>query len=213
MVQQGLQLRIVDRAPVVRIDQAQVPHLRALIEIGDAGRRDLDERLGQAVPHAALGDLRRERAEVCEKPRATHRVQHLPHEVAHGLFPRRIRVQPAAVAFRFAQRFRHVVADALDEVLVRVLRGLEGPGAEQRLVQQVFLVAIGRRMAVHHGVVTLVRARPAPERRPPGSGHLREHADTRAHVFAAFRVVRRGRRERRGPLPLPLGEPAMQVAR
>ena len=46
----------IDGTPVVGIDEVEVPQLAALVEVGNAGRRDLDERLGQRVERAEVGD-------------------------------------------------------------------------------------------------------------------------------------------------------------
>jgi len=43
ILEQPLTKRPVDRPTIVRIDQAQVPQLRALVEVRYAGRGDLDE--------------------------------------------------------------------------------------------------------------------------------------------------------------------------
>ena len=47
---------VVNRAAIVGIDERQVPELRALIEVRNAGRGHLDYQLREAVPHAVLGD-------------------------------------------------------------------------------------------------------------------------------------------------------------
>ena len=44
--------RIVDRAAVVGIDQAQIPQLGSLIKVGNPGRGELEEGLGQRVDPA-----------------------------------------------------------------------------------------------------------------------------------------------------------------
>ena len=58
---------VVDRPPVVGIDEVQIPQLGALIEVGNAGRGDLDQQLREAVVDAELGDARLERQERLEE--------------------------------------------------------------------------------------------------------------------------------------------------
>ena len=48
----------INRAAVVRVDQAEIPQLAPLIKVRHAGRRDLYERLRQAVENAAVRDSR-----------------------------------------------------------------------------------------------------------------------------------------------------------
>ena len=48
--------RVVDRPAVVGIDEAEVPELAALVDVGHAGRSEADERLREAVERAVPGD-------------------------------------------------------------------------------------------------------------------------------------------------------------
>ena len=65
--EQAAPQRVVDRAAVVGIDQRQVPQLVALVDVGHAGRGELEQRHRQAVEHAEPGDRRRRRAQVVEE--------------------------------------------------------------------------------------------------------------------------------------------------
>src|SRR5882762_5997743 len=67
IAEQAAAQREVHRPAVVGVDQAQVPQLGALVEVGDTGRRDLDQRLRQRVERAEVGDARLERGEVVEE--------------------------------------------------------------------------------------------------------------------------------------------------
>ena len=47
--EQASAVRIVNRPPVVRIDEAKVPEFCSLIEVGDAGRGDLNQNLREGI--------------------------------------------------------------------------------------------------------------------------------------------------------------------
>ena len=57
----------VDRASVVGIDEVEVQEFAALVEVGNARRRDLDEGLGQRVERSEMGDPGLEGDEVLEE--------------------------------------------------------------------------------------------------------------------------------------------------
>src|SRR5262249_113391 len=54
----------VDGTPIVGIDQAEIPELAALVEVGYPGRRDLDEGLGKRVEGAIVRNSSLKRDEV-----------------------------------------------------------------------------------------------------------------------------------------------------
>ena len=58
LAEQRAALRVVDGPAVVRIDQAEIPELGALIEIGHAGRGDLDQRAARASCRCRARDAR-----------------------------------------------------------------------------------------------------------------------------------------------------------
>ena len=57
----------VDRPAIVRIDEAEVPQLAALVDVGDTRRGQLQDRLRQAIQHTRDGDLAMKVAKVGEK--------------------------------------------------------------------------------------------------------------------------------------------------
>jgi hypothetical protein len=65
--------RIVDGSPVVRIHEAQVPQLGALIDVGDARRRELQQSLGERVDPAGGDQRRDERLHVDGEAEVGHR--------------------------------------------------------------------------------------------------------------------------------------------
>ena len=65
--EQRLPRRIIDRAAVVGIDQAEIPELRALIDVRHAGHGELQDGLNKAVADAERRDPRLERQERFEK--------------------------------------------------------------------------------------------------------------------------------------------------
>ena len=54
-------------AAVVGIDQAEVPELRALVDVGHAGRGELQRRLDEAVRDAGRRDVRGEGGKASRK--------------------------------------------------------------------------------------------------------------------------------------------------
>jgi hypothetical protein len=55
--------------PVVGIDKAEVPQLRALVRVRHAGRSELDEQLGERVDGSERRDAAREGLELREERR------------------------------------------------------------------------------------------------------------------------------------------------
>ena len=70
LVQQPAAQLVVHRPAIVRVDQAQVPQLRALVEIGHAGRGMLQQGLRQRVDSARAGSARRTVPAVEERRRS-----------------------------------------------------------------------------------------------------------------------------------------------
>ena len=97
------------------------------------------------------------------------------------------------------RRLFHVAADALDEGAVCAGGIAGGPGADQRLVQEILVVAVRRDATVHLTLEAAADHPPAADVRGPCRGHLREHADAGAHVLATLGVVGGRADERVGP--------------
>ena len=109
----------------------------------------------------------------------------------HRLFVLGVGRDPAGVDLGLFERLQHELADAPDELGSSIVAVRQRPGAQQRLVQQVLLVAVGRHAALDAELLAAVQARPARERRAPLARQLGQHVDARAHVLAALGVVGR----------------------
>ena len=131
---------VIDRPPVVGIDEVQIPQLRALVEIRNARRGDLDEQLREAVVDAGFGDTRLERLERLQKCVRPAAVEDRAHERFDALLVFLVRAEPARVHLRFAQRLRHVGGDAIGEARPRAIVCFKRPRADERLVDQVLVV-------------------------------------------------------------------------
>src|SRR5207249_3371849 len=54
ITQQTRAQAVIYRSPIIRIYQAKIPELRSLVNVGHAGRSELENRLRQRIPHAHL---------------------------------------------------------------------------------------------------------------------------------------------------------------
>ena len=72
---------IINRTPVIRIDQAKIPELCALIRIGDPRGGDLHEGLGQRVKQAQVTQAPLQAQEIVEKRRVLLGIEDLGHIV------------------------------------------------------------------------------------------------------------------------------------
>ena len=81
----------IDRPPVVRVDQTQIPQFGALIEVRNARRDQLDERLRQAVDPAGQYQRLDERLEARDELR---RLEHALDEAADVLLVADVRLVP-----------------------------------------------------------------------------------------------------------------------
>ena len=177
--QRGAACLPVDRPAVIRVDEAERLELVALVDVGHAGHRQLEQQLAQRRTPTLHRDALGEGDEpigraLDETPRVTAR-RRLVGLV--GLRPRRAQLG-------LAQRLLDVRLQAL---------GLDRPGADERLQDQVGAVLVGR----------VCLADPPLGQRRPLLGHRAERADPRAHVARALRVVGLGHeqpaREALGP--------------
>ena len=108
--------REIDRPSVVGIDQAEVPELGALVEVGNARRPDLERDLRQPVDHPDTGDATRERRDRGQELRTARSGEDAVDEARHGLLVLLVRRQPARVPFGLLDGLQHVGAQALDEI-------------------------------------------------------------------------------------------------
>src|SRR5205085_3178390 len=95
----------VDRPPVVRVDEAEVRELVALVEVGHARAGELEQRLCEGDPLAELRDALDERL---ERPQKVGVPVQRAGEPLHRLLPADVRVEPVRVRLRLAKRLLEV---------------------------------------------------------------------------------------------------------
>ena len=178
---------VVDRPAVVRVDQGEVPHLGALVEVGDARAGQQQRGLGQRVDPAPLDELvlGQERLQVGDELLVG---EHAGHERGQRVVVVGVRVGPGGVHLGFLGRLLHE-------------RARPGPPRSARCPP-----ASGRAGTRRCGPAS----RPAcssrcggPSARPRGPmlGQLRQQADPGPHVAAALGVVGRQGEHRLRPVP------------
>ena len=88
--------------------------------------------------------------EVSQKPIFRVGNKDLLHKLANCLIVSLVWVNPACVDFGFLDGLQHVGPDALPKI-GKLLGGgqFSGPGTDQRLVKQIFIVAVRRKLAIH----------------------------------------------------------------
>src|SRR5690606_33519460 len=89
-------------AAVVRIDKAEVQPLAALVDVGNAGRRELDDRLGETVDQSCADERPQCAMKVGKKGMVGRRKQ-LFRIGDYGLFVGLADGAPVGPEFRFAQ--------------------------------------------------------------------------------------------------------------
>ena len=106
------------------------------------------------------------------------------------------------------ESFAHISLNALDVFGrcngFRDAGRLHRPGPEQRLVEQIFFVSVGRFGFVDNAFPAAIGETPALQGAPPKFRQFGNGNHPRAHIFAAFCVVRRGREQCRRPIALPI---------
>src|SRR5215831_11568465 len=97
-------------------------------------------------------------------------------ECSDGRFVLQVRTYPARVEPRLPEGLLEVVAEAaLDPGPLRFRRRPPGPEADQRLIDQVLLVRVGREPGTEAFLARLVQALPVLQRLRPLVGNLGEH--------------------------------------
>ncbi len=140
---------------------------------GMPGDGQLEQRLRQRDPLAVAGDAFDERLERIQERLVG---EEGGDECLDGAFPLGVRVGPGGVRLRLAQRFLDVAGQSL---------GVERPGSDKRLIDQVFLVGVGRRFGAERGVqVAPGQDMLAPFGRSPG-----QRGETGADVAASLGVM------------------------
>ncbi|HVD28628.1 MAG TPA: hypothetical protein VNC79_09030, partial [Mycobacteriales bacterium] len=170
--QPGLPVGVVDRAAVVGVDEGQVGELAALVDVRDAGHGQPQQLLGEHVGAPRRGQPVDERGDVGDD---NWLGEHLLGEVAHCVVVLGVRLGPGGASLGLAGRLLEVG---------RQPAGVDRPGADQRLPQQVLGVR------VQHG-----RPQVRGGRAPPGDlvgpllRQLGEAREPGPDVLAALGVV------------------------
>ena len=146
--------------------------------------------MAQGIDHPVEGDelLNRQKSSQKASTRATG--EQLVDEVRQRVVVVRVRVHPAGMNLCLAHRLLNVLLDPVAELLGQLWsKWLQRPGAEERLVNKVLVVAIRRSLAVDPGLLGSVLAAPGSQGVAPAFGNLGEHVQTRSNVGAALGIV------------------------
>src|SRR5262245_36147548 len=101
-VEQSAPQRVVDRPAIVRVDQAVVQDFVALVEIGHAWRRQLDERHRERIEHAEPDERHDLNAEVVEEHVPLDLPEERAYEIGHCRLVRFVRVDPTRMELGLA---------------------------------------------------------------------------------------------------------------
>src|SRR5215510_4178558 len=80
-VEHGDPLLEVDGTAIIGINEAEIPELGALVEVGHAWQGDLEQYLRERIPHACVHDAALEAQEIGEEWILSMRREDRPHEV------------------------------------------------------------------------------------------------------------------------------------
>ena len=122
---------VVNRTPVVRIDEAKVPEFRPLIEVRDAGRGDLDQHLREGVAEPHRNDDRLNKGdEALEERVRPSAIENGVNKLLHRGIIEMIGIHPARMDLCFMQGFVHIRLDAIAEDSIRTfVRQVQRPRA------------------------------------------------------------------------------------
>ena len=212
--EETLARREIQRPPIVRVDEAEVPELGALVDVGHAGHGQLEHGLDQAVQHPrAARCARLERPETVRNGFGRLGVERMADEIEVTPPRRRRPAQPSwsassPRASTSTSRLRGAAGDRPARRRGRVVLSgeIRRPGGEEQLVEGVLVVAPGRAVpsAPIRAGARIIRLQ-AATRAAHCSGISDSTAEPRAGVLAALGVVGGGgeHRVRRAPRPLP----------
>ena len=130
----------VDWPSVVRIDQRQIPKLRALIEIRNTGHHCFQRNLREAVQRAEQGHALRELVEGVDERSGAVPIEQPVEKILESVLICFIGGDPAGLLLAFACSLDRVVTHPLQEACVDAG---ERPGAKQRLIEHVFVCRRG----------------------------------------------------------------------
>src|SRR5271168_1373239 len=107
---------IVDGATVVGVNEAEVPKLSALVEVGHSGRGELEDGLGEGIDHAKELEPEQNRFQYLNEARFSALFagqEQVGEKCMHCIKVFRIGVEPAQVNLGFAEGFGGVFLDTL----------------------------------------------------------------------------------------------------
>src|SRR6476469_3193628 len=94
-----LSLQVINRPPIIRIDQTEIPDLVPLINIRDPGRRQFEQDLRERVDRAHPRHLASYWNETFEKAIARRGIENPRNKICHRRVPLIVRLDPARVEF------------------------------------------------------------------------------------------------------------------
>src|SRR5262249_23930878 len=163
------------------VDEPEVPELAPLVEVGDARRAELDRELPERVDRAVERYARQERVKLGEEPLRPPLIEDRARERDEPALVLLARREPARPDLGLARGLHEVALEALAKR--RLVARLEGPRAEERLVDEELLRRVGHDVPVEAHAAGLVPAAPAERALAPVEGDLGEDVDPRLHVL------------------------------
>ncbi len=112
----------INRPAIVGIDQAEVPNLLAVVDVGHAGRSQLQQRLPQRAVEAPIQHLFVKTLELRQEAVFGAIVEHGRHKLADGGVVFRIGIDPTRVNLRLVRGFLHVGPQAVGQFAQRLRR-------------------------------------------------------------------------------------------
>jgi uncharacterized membrane protein YqaE (UPF0057 family) len=180
----------IHRAPIIRVHEAVVPELGALIEIGNTRGHELQDLLSEGVGKACWLNGGNESAEIFQEGSGAPSVKETSDEVGQRRLVRLVRIGPTRHSIGLPgdldDVLRQAVAIAPPPFSVHLAKG---PGADQGLIDHVLVTTLGGEGALYHHLQFSVLAGPAVDRRSPIGGNLAERRDARAHILRPLGVV------------------------
>src|SRR5205823_10221324 len=140
----GRAVIIIYGPAVVRVHQAKIPKLIALIDIRHTGDREFQEDLREAVIHSHPGDARLEGPKVRKEYILFRVFEHAPDKGREYSFVGRVGIDPTALELGFTHGLEHIVLDPLAvNPILSFIRLPKRPAADQRLIKQILVVRYG----------------------------------------------------------------------
>src|SRR5207249_6588547 len=99
---------VIDWPPIVRIDQAVIPNLAALINVGYAGRCQFKQCLSKRIDGAETRNLLRNRKKSWNELVSRRGIQNLCDKIPHRRVPLLVWMDPARINLRFMERLGHI---------------------------------------------------------------------------------------------------------